>query len=1382
MSTSAEPANAPKESEPRRNEGVSPVPTQEPATGQDGGLLRRVFSGAPGEPPGEGTARFLGSPRLSHPANNGLRAIALKKAQQAHGNRFVQRVAAHMQQKPLPAIRKPLDSHSRDTIASRVGSDVKDVRIQSDEAAASAQAQDANNSTIRRDMYFASGKYAPETSEGRRLLAHELVHTPQQAATGRSAASGLSVSTPDDPYEREADAVAEQVMRMPEPRIAPDTTWGSSQGPTCGRCKGKDEILPSADEESGGMVRANSESDAPVEGSLGGFGSAIPGDAGQPLPESSRLYLEPRFARSFENVRVHDDSESVDAARSLNALAFTHGDDIYFGAGQYQPGTAQGDKLLAHELTHTLQQREPGRVQRELLEEVPVGHPGVSDHELEENEAKNATSETKIRTKATPQSIQRQMIPDLYGGAVLIGKNSSYELKGNGKFEPNLFLQAYISDQPDGALVNVHFGGLAKGKLYVTKTGPDEYRAFPAALPMTHPDIASPGGGKSLSLIVSIGAGNEITGSVGVTHPLPPNSIGAPYGSPEDQEAFLSLLIGQTATHGKIENLKVQNELKDGALNFWYVFVNDLYPGTYLTGVAALINEAFLFKGILHTSGKGLAPSDTEIKRDKTGDLFGRMDMSTEWESKSFAGKLNATYEDGILEVRGTLKYHSPRVNGELNVLATEEDRAWQAVQTQLAAIQSGGAGGGAPAHGAPRSSGTPTAGSVAAPVGTTGGRSPLALTGWGVLKLVVTDKINADAAFVVDPDGYLTLRGTIRSPHQITLMDAKPTEEKTFFDKDYSEMEYVWWAVGVRAQAHVKLTASGVFGPLTLYDITITGVYSTRPEAGSELEISSKLNLSASAKARLEAGGELAARLGTKYSYLGVNAASVALNIATEAEVRGVVEAQPTIKRQTKGAGSGADAPKYTLGGELFIGGKIDLKLTGDLVFTAAGEEIHAIHLGDKVYPIAGFGLTSHVSYTIGSDETPKVSYKTGEFEPLRFIRHIVKEKRPKDTDDKVAGGFKEGGKEKGHVVESADIPPEPPHPAKTQVIDFSMAGRQHSLFITLAGPHDPVQLEMSSKRGPLRPKIYKAEMDLIGAKYDPETDEPAKKKIDRRLEDLTQAFNDAARLEQAASKLGAEPEATQMDVPGLRDLGDELQNYGERYHVTDLAEPTVGQAQPTSSPQPGAGTGTDLEAEEVMSSWPGLKKDQHVIDQVRLILNTGSLPKDQFRTIMDKAKVNGAAGKRFLGYLEQLAVRKFSGITVVFSDLEIGGNKFAGAAFMLRYIDENDLWGAVTEFEAARDDRRIDAIIRRTQFEFKSWGEFRAGTFMDQVGKDYQRTGLKGVRWVLQKRELGDKDAIIQLMKDALNDKELRKKYGITRAESMAIMDELDRIVIVY
>ena len=77
---------------------------------------------------------------------------------------------------------------------------------------------------------------------------------------------------------------------------------------------------------------------------------------GSPLDEEVRSFMEPRFGTDFSGVRVHTDSSSVSMNKELGAQAFTHGNDIYFNSGKYNPGSSDGKKLLAHELTHTIQQ------------------------------------------------------------------------------------------------------------------------------------------------------------------------------------------------------------------------------------------------------------------------------------------------------------------------------------------------------------------------------------------------------------------------------------------------------------------------------------------------------------------------------------------------------------------------------------------------------------------------------------------------------------------------------------------------------------------------------------------------------------------------------------------------------------------------------------------------------------------------------------------------------------------------------------------------------------------------------------------------------------------------------------------------------------------
>ncbi|MEK6288295.1 MAG: DUF4157 domain-containing protein [Acidobacteriota bacterium] len=77
---------------------------------------------------------------------------------------------------------------------------------------------------------------------------------------------------------------------------------------------------------------------------------------GQPLDASTRAFMEPRFGHDFSQVRVHTNAKAAESARAVNALAYTVGSDVVLGAGQYAPATSAGQRLLAHELTHVIQQ------------------------------------------------------------------------------------------------------------------------------------------------------------------------------------------------------------------------------------------------------------------------------------------------------------------------------------------------------------------------------------------------------------------------------------------------------------------------------------------------------------------------------------------------------------------------------------------------------------------------------------------------------------------------------------------------------------------------------------------------------------------------------------------------------------------------------------------------------------------------------------------------------------------------------------------------------------------------------------------------------------------------------------------------------------------
>jgi hypothetical protein len=197
-------------------------------------------------------------------------------------------------------------------------------------------------------------------------------------ALGRLAIQAkLTLGPVNDPYEREADAVAKQVvqqMRTP--------TSGGGETPAVQRQGGNsaEELDENAltrkptadflqrmggateDEELPTPVMAKSLVQCSATDEPGNVDPAIEASIqrargnGQPLGDGVRAPLESAFGADFSRVNIHTSGEADALNQSLQARAFTTGQDIFFRQGEYNPGSAAGQELLAHELTHVVQQ------------------------------------------------------------------------------------------------------------------------------------------------------------------------------------------------------------------------------------------------------------------------------------------------------------------------------------------------------------------------------------------------------------------------------------------------------------------------------------------------------------------------------------------------------------------------------------------------------------------------------------------------------------------------------------------------------------------------------------------------------------------------------------------------------------------------------------------------------------------------------------------------------------------------------------------------------------------------------------------------------------------------------------------------------------------
>ena len=154
----------------------------------------------------------------------------------------------------------------------------------------------------------------------------------------------LQISRPGDAYEREADSVAERIMRMPDTTVRLQRKCAC--GGTCAECA-----------EEGPRVQRRAAGGAEAAVSVPSAANIVPrSSSGRPLDAGVRAFMEPRFGVDLGHVRVHTDAGAADSARQIGAHAYTIGRDIVFGRGRYAPGTSAGKSLLAHELTHVIQQ------------------------------------------------------------------------------------------------------------------------------------------------------------------------------------------------------------------------------------------------------------------------------------------------------------------------------------------------------------------------------------------------------------------------------------------------------------------------------------------------------------------------------------------------------------------------------------------------------------------------------------------------------------------------------------------------------------------------------------------------------------------------------------------------------------------------------------------------------------------------------------------------------------------------------------------------------------------------------------------------------------------------------------------------------------------
>ncbi len=164
------------------------------------------------------------------------------------------------------------------------------------------------------------------------------------------------------------------------PTISPTAGYVLQRACACGQHTGGSGECETCKPKGAALQRA-AISPAPANSSVPPIVNDVLSGSGQPLDAATRAYLEPRFGHDFSQVRVHTDGRAAQSAQTVNALAYTVGHNVVFGSGQYQPHTLSGKFLLAHELTHVVQQNQAAT--SSSLQPLRLG----SSHDAAEQEA-----------------------------------------------------------------------------------------------------------------------------------------------------------------------------------------------------------------------------------------------------------------------------------------------------------------------------------------------------------------------------------------------------------------------------------------------------------------------------------------------------------------------------------------------------------------------------------------------------------------------------------------------------------------------------------------------------------------------------------------------------------------------------------------------------------------------------------------------------------------------------------------------------------------------------------------------------------------------------------------------------------------------------------
>jgi hypothetical protein len=643
----------------------------------------------------------------------------------------------------------------------------------------------------------------------------------------------LNIGQPDDKYEKEADATADKVVQRLSTNTVKENAAGNNIQPKsftatpsntsflqtkCDDCEqdeklqkkekeeDKDQLKdkvqrkpifesnaePPTDKEKNVQRKSSEPSPATsaspsIENNL----SATKG-SGSALPSQTRHEMENSFGTDFSQVKIHHDNTAAEMSEGLNAQAFTHGNDIYFNSGKYDTGSQEGKHLLAHELTHTVQQG--GGVKR----------------------------------KTGPAPANPAVVPKLFP------QSSEVVNIASGQFLPSEKVKAEITAAGASGLdVRVIVPNIAReGKVRVRANRKGDIVMLSNGYMPLNNEWADKLGGLYLVFDVKENAITE--GFVSIKQKKSPKN-----GWLQTIKDNSGLLGGLGLQLGKFP--EVTNSFSG---NTYQLGVKDLgvTVGGFLDAKFSITLENLAAPKIeaqADVNVKGVVKG--QFKMDNTkGKLVGEVSLGIDY--KKFSGKVTVTYkEDGSIDIHGKGAYSSDKLSGEIDFVSTDLKSANTFAKDAINA-----------AGGKEKAKEITEPPPMPAPKENVKER---ALAATGKLQFNLTTWFAGTVNVIVDGKGDVTVIGKIAPPGEIILFKQKDFDKELFhLQVEAGYGIPVIGTIGVFAG--VILSAVAYIGPAKLYNIEIEGTYSTDPEIQKSIQISASINISAYAGLRLRAEG----------------------------------------------------------------------------------------------------------------------------------------------------------------------------------------------------------------------------------------------------------------------------------------------------------------------------------------------------------------------------------------------------------------------------------------------------------------------------------------------------------------------------------------------